>query len=336
MTDVFDRIAGRAAVSPGPPSRAGSVRLRRPLSFADVAVSPDPPPSRGAEESRTWPAAEEGRPATWPATPEQRPHEDEHEDEDEGGPAPATRHGTPPAARRGRGAMPVADDPDPRSPDPVEAPPSDVPAARPAPALVTPSGAPPHDGGSPPVPAPPVDPAPGGPPPSVGAAVAAASAAAARPAVEVPSRPPEAPRPPAGVVPPPSTRSHDAPPAAVRRPDTRSSGTGPDQSPTPRPARRRRVETAAPPGRPLDPEELLRDHVAPALVARGTLTSDEAARLVPGTSELPQVPSGEVHVHIDRVEVRRPWPAPAPISGAAEPRPVDHADYLARQRRRWS
>jgi hypothetical protein len=106
--------------------------------------------------------------------------------------------------------------------------------------------------------------------------------------------------------------------------------------------------TAAPGHRPgstrvVEPEELLREHVAPALVARGALSARAAERLAAVGLEPIEVPTGgDVHVHIGRVELRQPA---APVPPAPEPPRtgdragdgrVDHADYLTRQRRRWS
>ncbi|MDT0184481.1 hypothetical protein Q9S36_30260 [Microbacterium sp. ARD31] len=90
-------------------------------------------------------------------------------------------------------------------------------------------------------------------------------------------------------------------------------------------------------------DELLRDHLAPALVAEGAVDESAVDSLVAdGLEPVDVPPGGEVHLHIGRVEVRTPAVA-APV--APEPRspgrssergPVDHADYLARQQRRWS
>jgi hypothetical protein len=109
--------------------------------------------------------------------------------------------------------------------------------------------------------------------------------------------------------------------------------------------------------RTIAPETLLADHLGPALVEAGALTESEVARLVavapedrdrprrdgltPVTIEPVEVPAtGEVHLHIDHLEVRRPpaQPAPPPPARATrEPagsRAVDHTAYLDRQRRR--
>jgi len=82
------------------------------------------------------------------------------------------------------------------------------------------------------------------------------------------------------------------------------------------------------------PDDLLRDHVAPALAGRGVLdlaAGDEPA--APGLGPV-DVPEGAVvHVHVERVDVHRPAPDPPRAAGTVAR--VDHADYLARQQRRW-
>ncbi len=96
--------------------------------------------------------------------------------------------------------------------------------------------------------------------------------------------------------------------------------------------------------RSLEPEELLREHVVPALAAQGTLRAAAAAdRLAAVGLEHIEVPTGgDVHVHIERVELRqpvapaRPEPEPSHAGDRAGNDRVDHADYLARQQRRWS
>ncbi len=107
--------------------------------------------------------------------------------------------------------------------------------------------------------------------------------------------------------------------------------------------------------RQLSAQELLQRHFAPALVAAGHLSQAEASRLVPVPTDQPlprarpgQLPvrldpvdlpeqtgrRGDVHVHIDHVEISRP-PTPAPVAQAApEPTKVDHTAYLKRQARR--
>jgi hypothetical protein len=104
--------------------------------------------------------------------------------------------------------------------------------------------------------------------------------------------------------------------------------------------------TAATPARTVrtvPAEQLLRQRLAPALVDRGVVDRRTADGLVAAGLEPVDVPvGGDVHVHIDRVEVRQQPVVPprgAPEPGADGPRDgarVDHADYLARQQRRWS
>jgi hypothetical protein len=130
-------------------------------------------------------------------------------------------------------------------------------------------------------------------------------------------------------------------------PQTEPRGTAVTSAPAPAPAVPS-PRTAAPGHRPgstrvVEPEELLREHVAPALVARGALSVRAAERLAAVGLEPIEVPTGgDVHVHIGRVELRQPA---APVPPAPEPPRtgdragdgrVDHADYLTRQRRRWS
>ena len=118
-----------------------------------------------------------------------------------------------------------------------------------------------------------------------------------------------------------------------------------------------RKESGGPTARTIAPATLLADHLGPALVEAGALTESEVARLVavaPGDRDRPrrdgrtpvtiepvEVPAtGEVHLHIDHLEVRRPpaQPTPPPPGRATrEPagsRAVDHTAYLDRQRRR--
>jgi hypothetical protein len=132
---------------------------------------------------------------------------------------------------------------------------------------------------------------------------------------------------------------------------------------------RRARPTAAAAWQPPTTEELVREHVVPALVAAGALTGDEAVRVTapvigrerdgrsqqpsPGTALVtpgrvrvapPAVevapPAAalsppEVHVHIDRVEVLRaaaPTPPPQPAPPRRQTPRVDHAAYLERRR----
>ena len=105
------------------------------------------------------------------------------------------------------------------------------------------------------------------------------------------------------------------------------------------------------PRKQLSARELLQRHFAPALVAAGHLTPQEARRLEPVPTAGPLPPmrpnrrsvrldpvdlpaSGDVHVHIDRVEIGAP---PAPKQEAThtpEPPRIDHSAYLERQVRR--
>lgn len=89
--------------------------------------------------------------------------------------------------------------------------------------------------------------------------------------------------------------------------------------------------------------ELLRGHVAPVLEARGLLRAGDDATLTSVGLDPLEVPAdGDVHVHLGHVEVVQQVaaaPAPEPSRPEAVDRGrerVDHADYLARQQRRWS
>jgi hypothetical protein len=145
---------------------------------------------------------------------------------------------------------------------------------------------------------------------------------------------------------PSSSATGDGTPDGVP-PQREPQGTAVTSAPAPAPAVPS-PRTAAPghlPGstRVVEPEELLREHLAPALVARGALSARAAERLAAVGLEPIEVPAGgDVHVHIGRVELRQPA---APVPPAPEPPRtgdragdgrVDHADYLTRQRRRWS
>jgi len=103
--------------------------------------------------------------------------------------------------------------------------------------------------------------------------------------------------------------------------------------------------------RELRTDEIVRDHVVPALVEAGALPGDEVDRVVVlrdgerAPADLrPLAPvvrlssepdrsarGGDVHVHIGRVEVLRPAPAQAPAPRRRQA-PVDHDAYLARRR----
>lgn len=91
-------------------------------------------------------------------------------------------------------------------------------------------------------------------------------------------------------------------------------------------------------------EELLHDHLGPALGDHGALDAGDDVRLTAVGLDPVEVPvGGDVHVHLGHVEVVQQAPArPAPepprpdSGGAGSTDRVDHADYLARQQRRWS
>ena len=119
-----------------------------------------------------------------------------------------------------------------------------------------------------------------------------------------------------------------------------------------------RNDSRTPTSRTIAPATLLAEHLGPALVEARALTEAEVARLVavapedrdrtrrdgrtPIAIEPVEVPvTAEVHLHIDHLEVRRPPAQPPaqlpPARATREPagsRPVDHAAYLDRQRRR--
>ena len=97
-----------------------------------------------------------------------------------------------------------------------------------------------------------------------------------------------------------------------------------------------------PPARTVPADELLREYLAPALVDRGELNAQEAARLTAaeGLGPIGMPAGGDVHVHLGQVVIQQaihpaPEPPPAASPDAARPDRVDHAHYLARQRRRW-
>lgn len=99
-----------------------------------------------------------------------------------------------------------------------------------------------------------------------------------------------------------------------------------------------------PPTRTVAAEELLREHLAPAVVDHGSLNAEDAARLSAVGLEPIEVPTGgDVHVHIGHVVVQQAPTPPVPEPPRPANRDADrsdrvdpHADYLARQRRRWS
>lgn len=99
-------------------------------------------------------------------------------------------------------------------------------------------------------------------------------------------------------------------------------------------------------------EDVVALHIAPAVVAEGALTAREADRLRPvpregrrdvvrraggpipvGLDAVTIPTGGDVHVHIDRIDVHREAP-PQPAPAVAQPK-TDHAAYLARQAARW-
>lgn len=88
----------------------------------------------------------------------------------------------------------------------------------------------------------------------------------------------------------------------------------------------------------VDVDAVVRDQVMAALVDRGVVprgaagSRTRAALRSSGARVLQEAGSRQVHVHIDRVEVRPP-PAPTPAAPARSALPpVDHAAYLARRR----
>lgn len=190
---------------------------------------------------------------------------------------------------------------------------------------------------------------------------AAPSVPVAVPAAAAPTR-----RPPDGTRGPlPDRRARDRGPAPAN-------GTGPTTEPTAGPTIELRAEPSttvhAEPAsevrtessterstgvRTVSRDELLA-HLAPALAADGALSRREAGRLVAVPSRSTQgdvqrrpdrptvgldpvdVPvQGEVHLHIDRVDVHRPDPQPAPAPRSPAPARDDHSAYLARQESRW-
>ncbi|MFE6970152.1 hypothetical protein [Isoptericola sp. NPDC057653] len=120
----------------------------------------------------------------------------------------------------------------------------------------------------------------------------------------------------------------ETPPGGVR-------DTGAPEGPAPAPRRDGSARTPRDPASAaIAPEDLLREHVAPALAGRGVLdlaAGDDLA--APGLGPVEAPAGAVVHVHVERVDVHRP--APDPPRAAREGARVDHADYLARQQRRW-
>ncbi|MET8838302.1 hypothetical protein ABZV78_30970, partial [Micromonospora sp. NPDC004540] len=107
-----------------------------------------------------------------------------------------------------------------------------------------------------------------------------------------------------------------------------------------------------------DLARLLRERLGPALIARRAVEPGERLVFVdrpnnapprpgtaevrtgpvrpaptppPGTAENP-APTGDVHLHIDRVVVTRAPAPPPPAPPPPAPSTVDHAAYLARRR----
>ncbi|GEL97437.1 hypothetical protein [Cellulomonas terrae] len=118
-------------------------------------------------------------------------------------------------------------------------------------------------------------------------------------------------------------------------------------------ARDQTVEIPPRPGSRTVPAALLLERLAPALLDARALTRRETERLVVVPTTTPRrarpdgrgqvrlddvrVGAGEVHVHVDRIEVsREPAPVPAPPRPAAPSPAIDHAAYLAREDRRWA
>ena len=115
---------------------------------------------------------------------------------------------------------------------------------------------------------------------------------------------------------------------------------------------RERSEDLVPPGRAPGTDEILREHVVPALVDAGVLPEGAREHVVvlrdgerAPADRRPLAPvvrldaepdrssgGGDVHVHIGRVEVLRPSP-PQPPAPRPRPAVVDHDAYLARRQR---
>ncbi|MFE7408754.1 hypothetical protein [Isoptericola sp. NPDC057559] len=120
----------------------------------------------------------------------------------------------------------------------------------------------------------------------------------------------------------------ETPPGGVR-------DAGAPEGPAPAPRRDGSARTQRDPASAaIAPEDLLREHVAPALAGRGVLDLAAVDGLAaPGLGPVEAPAGAVVHVHLERVDVHRP--APDPPRAAREGARVDHADYLARQQRRW-
>lgn len=195
----------------------------------------------------------------------------------------------------------------------------------------------------------------------------------ALPAARTPAPEPVAVHPPTTRVPPrPEQPRTETAPAPVRAdtppvrpvaastepmpvPDRPVDDLGETPSTTPHGPAEPRHEAAVPP-QPAPrtvPAALLLDQLAPALLDARALTRREVERLVVVPTASPRrarpdgrgqvrlddvrVGAGEVHVHVDRIEVsREPAPVPAPARPAASTPAIDHAAYLAREDRRWA
>lgn len=229
------------------------------------------------------------------------------------------------------------------------------------------------------VPAPPVEVPPERPPRAPGTAAPAPAAVAARPRDAGPRQDPPkapgragAPEPRRAGAPAPrhaGPRPDDdaLPPRDVRRPPVLAQPVVQPAVQPPQPAHHAAAPGPGAPPPPPDVGQLVRDHVLPALVRRGDLTSQERATpVVPQSTAVPRaapapgtvtVATGRVDVrrggdtgvaprgaaaprepqtsvHIDRVVVTRaPAPVPPPAASGPRPRPrVDHSAYLARRR----
>ncbi|WP_418276931.1 hypothetical protein ACNHYB_03165 [Isoptericola jiangsuensis] len=319
---MFDRIAARAtggrpgALGPSGGARGGVLRARLDPDLADTA--PGRGPDRGPRAPRSasvGPAAGTPVPGHLQAAPDVGPG------------------GSDVAPGRGRGRRASDADQDPDRPAPGDAP-GDVPdAVQEIPALPAVAGPPASAA---------VDAAPV---PGVGLLEAAPAPVRRRPR-HVPGR--EVP----GATTLAATTGRPTRPPAEPGEDLARTATaarapqpGPG-SPAPRPATvsprpaapRAPTAPVVPASHLVGTAELLREHVAPALVAHGALAARDTLDLLAQGLEPVEVPDGrDVHVHIGRVEVQQPPrrqdPAP-PVVAPATPR-VDHTDYLERQRRRW-
>lgn len=150
-----------------------------------------------------------------------------------------------------------------------------------------------------------------------------------------------APEPAPGGPPPDDVAAHAGVADGVEASDDPTPGVRParvDLRPPP-PSPGPRIPTT--PARTVPAEELLREHLAPALVDRGAVNAQDVSHLTAVGIDPIQIPGGgDLHVHLGQVVVQRaiasdPEP-PRPANRDAGRRArVDHADYLDRQRRRW-